>query len=128
MNAGLVLPARNSLVALPLEQEEAAETALTLVPHAVVLTAHTDCAVLRGALRHPLQDLGGEGGNTEGGRGMRTSSEVSHTTQTQRFRRLVEGTRQSGGTEKKKHKETRLYTSPPRVTRVLYTRSLYIYI
>ena len=48
---------RYSLLTLPLQQEEAAEAALALVPHAVVPAAHAHGALLAGALRHPGLDL-----------------------------------------------------------------------
>lgn len=46
-----------SLIALPLQQEEPTEAALTLVPHAVVLAIHTHSILFCGTLRHPVLNL-----------------------------------------------------------------------
>lgn len=45
------------LLTLPLQQEVATEAALTLIPHTVVLTAHTHSTVLSGAFCCPLFNL-----------------------------------------------------------------------
>lgn len=57
-----------SLFTLLLQQEEAAEAALTLVSNAVVLAVDAHGALLGGTLRHPVLDL------MEGGRRVRVQT------------------------------------------------------
>lgn len=54
-------PPFHLLGALPVQEEVAVEAALTLVPIAIILAAHTHCLVFTRTLCHPVFNLVKEG-------------------------------------------------------------------